>query len=324
MAGMKPFHRAWMWRLFFVKCLVLIVVPWSLQIPYLAALPTLSWSKNAHAFDSAMNWDQNEQPQPTASSGLLISPALDSSRLNSRIPTSDLAQDGVASLIMGTLPAVLFCLWSLGVVVQLALLWHNYCRVDSAIRRRGQRPEVTLQQLYRSTAKSLRISAPPPLKLIDASIGPALVMQGTCKVILPVCFRKNFGDEACRMAFAHELAHYVRKDVWWNALATVTSIPFFFFPPIWIALRRYRIAVESACDSQAIEAARLDRPSYAKLLVSILESPARRASPTVLTMARSESFCSLSERLMAMKITQQNRYCPVSRAHWLSLRPQSA
>jgi hypothetical protein len=110
------------------------------------------------------------------------------------------------------------------------------------------------------------------------------------------------------MAFAHELGHFVRRDILWNLIATIVAVVFWFYPPVWIALRRYRITMESACDELAVRGARLDRPSYARLLVSLLEStPAPRSSPIILTMARSESFYSLSERLHAMKNSRHSR-----------------
>ncbi len=37
---LQPHHRAWMWRLFFVKCLVATLLPWFVVVPWLPSMPS--------------------------------------------------------------------------------------------------------------------------------------------------------------------------------------------------------------------------------------------------------------------------------------------
>ena len=106
---------------------------------------------------------------------------------------------------------------------------------------------------------------------------------------------------------AHELGHFVRRDLLWNCLASAVTTWLFFFPLAWLMNRRYRIALEMACDAFTIDRAHVDRRSYANLLVGLLDARGRwPATTTVVAMAGSGSYRSLSTRLNAMKLQKNS------------------
>ncbi len=148
---------------------------------------------------------------------------------------------------------------------------------------------------------------------------PLLLMGRRIELVLPSGFENKYGKNACRMALAHELAHFRRRDLYWNLLVAWVSAVFFFWPPVWLAARRYYIAMEMACDEFAIRRAGLNLHDYAQLLVRLLEPVRARPYPaTVLSMAWSGTFRSLSERIRSLKVEVRSRRPMHSFAGWLS------
>jgi hypothetical protein len=159
-----------------------------------------------------------------------------------------------------------------------------------------------LMALSEQIAKSLGIRQMPLIQLSSAASVPMLVYSGAMRLVLPSDFESRFGAEGCRMGIAHELAHYKRCDLWWNLLPSFVSIVLFFWPPAWLAARRYYLAMELACDELAIRAAKLEHTAYAGLLVRLQEDQARHPMPAhALSMARSGGFRTLSERIRFLK-----------------------
>jgi len=73
----------------------------------------------------------------------------------------------------------------------------------------------------------------------------------------------------------HELAHYLRGDVWKSLAVRVLALPHWFNPASWLAVRRFEEAAEWACD----RAATGDAPAtaYAKALMRLGEVAGGRA-----------------------------------------------
>ncbi len=304
-------YRSWMWRLFFAKCLIVATLPWCSGIPHFPSVPshldvvrlnaksvketpadTINYSSSHHSglTPNVANIGDGGIPNTADATSRFWLPWFSSGNASKKVVT------------------IIFLVWLACVLLQLTILSRNYRRMLAAMRRESQAAGSELLELYRSVAVRLDIRNPPRLRLSDHVSGPALLYCGAVKIVLPTKFHERFGNQACGMAIAHELAHFVRRDLFWNLISTVVSIAFFFYPPIWLALRRYRITMETACDTLAIRAAKVDRPTYARLLVDLLETASPRTSPIVLTMAQSDSFSSLTERLNAMKTSQSSRH----------------
>jgi hypothetical protein len=162
-------------------------------------------------------------------------------------------------------------------------------------------------QVVSVTARQLGVSKPGAVILSPGVSGPLLMFAGRTTLVLPQDFEERYGSEGCRMAIAHELAHHRRGDLWWNIITAVVSIALFFWPPAWIAARRYYLAMEMACDNEAIRRARLSLVDYAELLVRLLDDRRDRGISAVsLSMAWAGSFRALSERIRFMKVDVQN------------------
>jgi len=309
-------YRSWLWRLFFVKCAIVLIFPWHVGISYLPSFPVnvagLSKPTTERRTTDRPVADAIAPQEPIVSSTMLQPGNFTSATIaHEKVAGKAIQQTGTERFwsiaVSNETMLVLFFVWLTCVVLQVTLLIRNYSKSLVIMRRRSRIGDPQLLKLYRTTVSRLGLTKYPALRLIDNANGPALVYCGSINILLPSRFHEQFGDEACCMAFAHELAHYQRRDLVWNLVATLIAVVFFFYPPIWIALCRYRITMESACDELALRATKIDRSAYARLLVSLLDPSAYKHSPIVLTMARSDSFYSLSERLYAMKITSTSR-----------------
>ncbi len=174
--------------------------------------------------------------------------------------------------------------------------------------------------------QQLRLRTEPNFRLIDVPCSPFLMLGYPISVVFPSNFAEQFDRDECRMAMSHELSHYVRRDLWWNTIVSFVSITLFFVPFVWFAARRYRASQELACDWLAVQQSRVDSRHYAQLLVQMVERFQHRSpSPAILSMAGSESFRTLSERLKTMKKFHEMK----SHRRWLTsvpvwLLPQSS
>jgi hypothetical protein len=75
-----------------------------------------------------------------------------------------------------------------------------------------------------------------------------------------------------RSILRHELAHYVRGDLWKSLLARLLASPQWFNPLAWLAVRRFEEAAECACDDAALAAEPEGAFDYLRALLELGES----------------------------------------------------
>jgi beta-lactamase regulating signal transducer with metallopeptidase domain len=69
---------------------------------------------------------------------------------------------------------------------------------------------------------------------------------------LPPGFPSEFGDTQRQAMLAHELAHLVARDPFWQAAADVVTTLLWWHPLVWVARRHLRAATESAADEASL------------------------------------------------------------------------
>ena len=157
-------------------------------------------------------------------------------------------------------------LWAMGVAGLLTfwgLAQYNF------IRSLALRPVELPSELGKSLPATLRVRA-------SASVGSALI-TGLWRptLVLPDDFQQRFSPRQRQLILQHELCHWQRGDLLWNALALVTLAACWFNPLCWLAYRRFRQDQELACDEQVLRQAAMPvRIDYGKALVRSLESRA--------------------------------------------------
>lgn len=109
--------------------------------------------------------------------------------------------------------------------------------------------------------------------------GPAVLWGPQNRILLPPDFLERFdAGERCQV-LAHELTHLRRGDPFWNLLAELMLAALWFFPPTWLAMSRFRLDQELACDAAVLRKSPGDAGRYARTL---LDSHQTRSAMPVL------------------------------------------
>ncbi|MEW5837076.1 MAG: M56 family metallopeptidase [Pseudomonadota bacterium] len=134
-------------------------------------------------------------------------------------------------------------LWCAGAALALLRLGIAYARL-----RRAARPAPpSLRARVAEVAPGL-----DPRRLRQHPQGPAVLWAPRSLVLLPADFARD-GDRArMRMVLAHECTHLRRLDPLWSLLAEIAAALLWFHPLAWLALPRFRLDQELACDERTL------------------------------------------------------------------------
>ncbi|QDV19164.1 Regulatory protein BlaR1 [Gimesia panareensis] len=194
--------------------------------------------------------------------------------------------------------AVLFSVFScLGTLILWIKLIAKHFRMRNLLTRfqaGSQRAEQVLQQL----CAHFHLTQKPALVVIDAACSPML-WSGTRRkiIILPRTFSEVASEEQLRHVLAHELAHLVRRDHLVSLVAFLITSLFWWNPVAWFARREMLMAMESCCDALAIERSASTRQSYAKTLLSVVDTLSHSESVLTVAGAQFGEFQSFKRRI---------------------------
>ncbi|HET7268609.1 MAG TPA: TonB family protein [Oleiagrimonas sp.] len=154
---------------------------------------------------------------------------------------------------------VLFYLWLIGcgaMVTRLAL----HCL---HIARRSQPLPDAIRTAIRPYTEHLDFRS---IRLHPA--GPAVCWLPGCRLLLPADLLQRFNDEQRAQVMAHECMHLARRDPAWSLIAELMLAALWFFPPAWIAMSRFRLDQELACDAAIVNRTPRHAARYARALLS--------------------------------------------------------
>ncbi|HEX5305677.1 MAG TPA: M56 family metallopeptidase, partial [Dyella sp.] len=177
-------------------------------------------------------------------------------------------------------------LWLVGAIFALLRLVLAYARL-----RRGCRPlPPELRAHWRHEHPSLDVRR---LRLHPQ--GPAVLWSWRSLILLPADFTRRFDTEQRALVLAHEQAHLARRDPLWSALAEILAALLWFHPLAWLALPRFRLDQELACDERTLHRHAHDSGNYARTL---LASTGMDAAPVLIPWLAEPQ---LKERLMMIR-----------------------
>jgi WD40 repeat protein len=133
---------------------------------------------------------------------------------------------------------------------------------------------------------------------IGDDLGPCLVrrLRGSC-IVVPQSLWTALEPHQRQAVLRHELAHYVRSDLWKSLVIRLLSAPQWFNPAAWWAVRRFDECAEWACDELAAGGG-AGTTEYSRLLLSLGTAHAPRA--TYLPAARRGSVSTRIRRLITV------------------------
>jgi protein involved in polysaccharide export with SLBB domain len=150
-------------------------------------------------------------------------------------------------------------------------------------------------------SRGLRLRRPPALAASDAAETPLLLGVVRPLIILPTKLLNDCRPQEIRLAIAHELAHLKRRDLLWNWLPTLTQVPLFFHPLVWLARRSWYLIQEMACDEMTLRTSPASPADYGRLLLKVLTKHRRISGVHFLAAGMGQSCSHLERRLDAMK-----------------------
>lgn len=138
---------------------------------------------------------------------------------------------------------------------------------------RGLGAEDTWKEEWRALQSEQRVKRPIPLR-VTQQLGPLLCrLPRGYELLVPEALWHELGPIERRAILRHELAHWVRSDLWKSLAVRLLALPHWFNPVSWWAVRSFDEAAEWACDRAATEG---EPAAYAKVLMRVGELAAPR------------------------------------------------
>ena len=111
-------------------------------------------------------------------------------------------------------------------------------------------------------------------------------------ILFPIGIINQLSTEEAEAILAHEIAHFVRKDIYINIIQNLMEALLYYHPAIWWISANIRLERESCCDDLAIRYMG-DNIHYARTLLKIQEMAHNTKSPVLaLNFSKRESFFS--------------------------------
>ena len=143
------------------------------------------------------------------------------------------------------------------------------------------------------------LAIPRPIALqVTQGLGPALYLApGGYRLLVPQAVWGQLTPQQRRTILRHELAHYVRGDLWKSLLARILAWPQWFNPLAWLAIRRFEEAAEWACDDAALAMEGEAKFDYLRALLQLGTSSF--STPTLQAAAHGGSLQCRVRRLLS-------------------------
>ena len=176
-----------------------------------------------------------------------------------------------------------------------AVLLIAYIRFVAGLRTRPA-DEPAWAEEWSSLLAERGVRRPIPLRVTD-QLGPMLcrLPAGYC-LIVPEWLWRRLDPGERQVILRHELAHYIRGDVWKSLAIRALALPHWFNPFAWWAVRTFDECGEWACDDVATGPEPTAGAAYARVLLQLVEAGHRR--PSFGFSARGSSLATRVRRLL--------------------------
>lgn len=158
-------------------------------------------------------------------------------------------------------------LWSFGALLSALLLLKGFSNISGMKRESYHSSNPSCTDLLAELERKVGIRRHTELLLHDSLFSPLSFGFWKPVVILPA-EADGWSEERLNIVLLHELLHIRKRDYVLNLFIRTVCVVFWFNPLIWIAVKRYRLIQESACDDGMIEM-RVSPYAYAKELLEL-------------------------------------------------------
>lgn len=128
-------------------------------------------------------------------------------------------------------------------------------------------PEIWIQKIE-AFAKQMKLK-----RKVEAFFSPLTnvpLTLGTIKpiILFPVSAFTGLTSKEIEAIIAHELAHVMRNDYFFNIIQSIIELVFFYHPAVWFLSRQIRVERENSCDNIAIQITG-DKNNYIRTLAAM-------------------------------------------------------
>ncbi|MBK8038467.1 MAG: M56 family metallopeptidase [Verrucomicrobiaceae bacterium] len=165
---------------------------------------------------------------------------------------------------------VLAGLWMIGGGV---LLWRFRRGWSLLLRRLEKAQPATLEtrEMLTALCSTMGWLHPVDCRQSDAVSAPVVAGVRRPMIVVPADFESSLPLKERRMLLAHEMAHLIRRDPWWNAMQCLIETFLFWHPAVLWMSRCIRHERELCADELAVRQID-DRPGLAHALGHLAES----------------------------------------------------
>jgi beta-lactamase regulating signal transducer with metallopeptidase domain len=119
-------------------------------------------------------------------------------------------------------------------------------------------------------------------------------------ILIPSAIVNNLSISETEAILAHEMAHFIRKDIWINLLQYIMEMIFYYHPGVWWVSYQLRAERENCCDDLAIKYTG-NNMAYAKALVNMQQYQINHNHNNLaLYMANESNFSNRIKRILYM------------------------
>lgn len=148
---------------------------------------------------------------------------------------------------------IVSAIWLTGVVAFITYLFSYLFRMRK--RRRTLTPVTDPRILSVMDECQRKFGIKKPISLYTGHYAKSPFISGLIHpwIFIPEAVAKELPASQLLHILSHELAHYKRKDMWWNTLSSFVLMIHWMNPIVWICMKRMKASREIACDAYVLE-----------------------------------------------------------------------
>lgn len=200
---------------------------------------------------------------------------------------------------------VLLAVWLTGAGIGIGYLILLYVRLRKQIVKNAVQPSKRLRAIYKETKGELGIRKKVPLTCLYGLDSPGLLFPA--QVLMPMEALAAMDDGQVKQVLTHELIHYRRKDQVVCILLSVLNAVYWFHPVVWLAVKRIRADMETACDSAVVRHMNAtQKGNYAQLILELFSRS--RCQRVVLGMANGNTITMAEQRIKGVFMNHASKW----------------
>lgn len=158
-----------------------------------------------------------------------------------------------------------------------------------------------LSQAVQRLSKRLGLNRQVHIKVVDCSIGPAVIGLFHPTLLLPKIIVDQQSNAELEPLVAHELVHIRRGDLCWALVQSMSVCVCWFHPLVWLAQRLVTQESERSCDEETIASLNCSPAEYARSLLNVLEQKQLlQAAPSLPGIRPVDVTANRMERIMRL------------------------